>query len=312
MGAAAVTSREFKERLITARTARRRAGVAGAGWSAGAVLPAARPLESKINLTGLPLVAARGRDVRPAAGRTARCRAGSCRSATSSASTSARAAVHPRYRLRWRVRRLMMRMVESKTRKAVFLTEAVAPSAAAARERGDGAIRSSCSPVPICTRAPTCHRPCRARRGANADDAAGFPEADRGSCSGSGAPSVRRSPSNVPPPLRWTATHPLVDANSSRLVVLSKDLVASRSECSTWNRLRLGVLSKRRRHGDFFVYRESTDAFPQRCGRRDCSTQMLTRRIRTAMLRPGPARIIRYLGYTANVSQVVHPMRFTA
>jgi len=34
------------------------------------------------------------------------------------------------------------------------------------------------------------------------------------------------SPSNVPPPLRWTATHTLVEANSSRLVVLSKDLVA--------------------------------------------------------------------------------------
>ena len=34
------------------------------------------------------------------------------------------------------------------------------------------------------------------------------------------------APSNVPPPLRWTATHTLVDANSSRLVVLSKDLVA--------------------------------------------------------------------------------------
>jgi 16S rRNA (guanine527-N7)-methyltransferase len=34
------------------------------------------------------------------------------------------------------------------------------------------------------------------------------------------------TPSNVPPPLRWTATHTLVDANSSRLVVLSKDLVA--------------------------------------------------------------------------------------
>jgi 16S rRNA (guanine527-N7)-methyltransferase len=34
------------------------------------------------------------------------------------------------------------------------------------------------------------------------------------------------TPSNVPPPLRWTATHTLVDANSSRLVVLSKELVA--------------------------------------------------------------------------------------
>ena len=34
------------------------------------------------------------------------------------------------------------------------------------------------------------------------------------------------TPSNVRPPLRWTATHTLVDANSSRLVVLSKDLVA--------------------------------------------------------------------------------------
>jgi len=35
-------------------------------------------------------------------------------------------------------------------------------------------------------------------------------------------------PSNIPPPLRWTATHPLLDSNSSRLVILGKDLVASR------------------------------------------------------------------------------------
>jgi len=35
-------------------------------------------------------------------------------------------------------------------------------------------------------------------------------------------------PSSVPPPLRWVATHPLVAANSSWLVVLDKDLVAAR------------------------------------------------------------------------------------
>jgi 16S rRNA G527 N7-methylase RsmG len=42
---------------------------------------------------------------------------------------------------------------------------------------------------------------------------------------GSSGPS---EPSGVPPPLRWTATHPLVDANKSRLVILHKDLVVSR------------------------------------------------------------------------------------
>jgi 16S rRNA (guanine527-N7)-methyltransferase len=35
-------------------------------------------------------------------------------------------------------------------------------------------------------------------------------------------------PSNVAPPLRWLATHPLLETNSSRLVVLAKDLVAAR------------------------------------------------------------------------------------
>jgi 16S rRNA (guanine527-N7)-methyltransferase len=35
--------------------------------------------------------------------------------------------------------------------------------------------------------------------------------------------SARRSPSNIPPPLTWTATHSLVEASGSRLVVLSKN-----------------------------------------------------------------------------------------
>jgi 16S rRNA (guanine527-N7)-methyltransferase len=35
-------------------------------------------------------------------------------------------------------------------------------------------------------------------------------------------------PSSVPPPFRWVANHRLVEANGSWLVVLSKDLVASR------------------------------------------------------------------------------------
>jgi len=41
-----------------------------------------------------------------------------------------------------------------------------------------------------------------------------------------GAPG-RIDSAAIPPPLRWTASHPLVDANSSRLVILAKDLLAA-------------------------------------------------------------------------------------
>ena len=37
----------------------------------------------------------------------------------------------------------------------------------------------------------------------------------------------RVDPAGVPPPLRWLASHPLVDANGSRLVILAKDLLAA-------------------------------------------------------------------------------------
>jgi hypothetical protein len=41
-----------------------------------------------------------------------------------------------------------------------------------------------------------------------------------------GAPG-RLDSAAIPPPLRWTASHPLVDANGGRLVILAKDLLAA-------------------------------------------------------------------------------------
>jgi 16S rRNA (guanine527-N7)-methyltransferase len=41
-----------------------------------------------------------------------------------------------------------------------------------------------------------------------------------------GAPG-RVDSASIPPPLRWAAIHPLMDANGSRLVILAKDLLAA-------------------------------------------------------------------------------------
>jgi 16S rRNA (guanine527-N7)-methyltransferase len=121
--------------------------------------------------------------------------------------------------------RLSIRMVESKTRKAVFLTEAVrhlhmvGASVETARfeqllsrpDLHEGADLVTVRAVRVEARTlmtlQAFLRP--------AGQLFWFRSAV--------GPST---PSNVPPPLRWTATHTLVDANSSRLVVLSKDLVA--------------------------------------------------------------------------------------
>lgn len=120
---------------------------------------------------------------------------------------------------------LMMRMVESKTRKAVFLTEAV-------RHLGvEGAAVETARFEQLLSR-PDLHegadfltvRAVRVEARTLMTFQAFLRPAGQLFWFRSGVgPSP---PSNVPPPLRWTATHTLVDANNSRLVVLSKDLVA--------------------------------------------------------------------------------------
>jgi 16S rRNA (guanine527-N7)-methyltransferase len=120
---------------------------------------------------------------------------------------------------------LMMRMVESKTRKAVFLTEAVrhlqiaGASVETARfeqllSRPD--LHESADLVTV--------RAVRVEaRTLMTLQAFLRPSGQLFWFRSATGPST---PSNVPPPLRWTATHTLLDANSSRLVVLSKDQVA--------------------------------------------------------------------------------------
>jgi len=220
-----VTSREFKERLI------RRARRADVQVSA----PVAESLEQyyrllalwnpKINLTALPLTppedetfdrllieplaAAKFLDSRPLTGIDIGSGSGS-----------------PAIPLALACPRLVLRMVESKTRKAVFLTEAVRclhlqGTVETARfeqllarpdlhEAGDVVTVRA---VRVETRTLTTLQ---------AFLRAGGRLFWFRSATGPSAPS------NVPPPLRWTETHSLVDSNSSRLVVLTKDLVALR------------------------------------------------------------------------------------
>jgi 16S rRNA (guanine527-N7)-methyltransferase len=120
---------------------------------------------------------------------------------------------------------LSMRMVESKTRKAVFLTEVVR------HLRITGASVETARFEQLLSR-PDLHegadlvtvRAVRVEaRTLMTLQAFLRPAGQLFWFRSAVGPST---PSNVPPPLRWTATHTLVDANSSRLVVLSKDLVA--------------------------------------------------------------------------------------
>jgi 16S rRNA G527 N7-methylase RsmG len=118
-----------------------------------------------------------------------------------------------------------MRMVESKTRKAVFLMEAVRHLAL------DGASVETARFEQLLSR-PDLHeaadlvtvRAVRVEaRTLMTLQAFLRPAGQLFWFRSAVGPSM---PSNIPPPLRWTTTHTLVDANSSRLLVLSKDLVA--------------------------------------------------------------------------------------
>ena len=223
-----MTSREFRERLI--RRARRvdvQVSQALAG-SLERYLPAARPLwNPKINLTGLPLsppedqtfdrllveplVAARFLPVGDLVGIDVGSGSGSPAIPIALACPSMR-----------------MRMVESKTRKAVFLAEAVRhlplPHASVETARFEELLSR-----------PDLHegadvltvRAVRVEAQQTLMTLQAFlkPTGELFWFRSAIGPAV---PSNIPPPLRWNRTHPLVEANSSRLVVLSKDLVASR------------------------------------------------------------------------------------
>jgi 16S rRNA (guanine527-N7)-methyltransferase len=220
-----VTSREFKERLI------RRARRADVQVSA----PLAESLEQyyrilalwnpKINLTALPLsppedqtfdrllieplAAAKFLDSRPLTGIDIGSGGGS-----------------PAIPLALACPTLAFRMVESKTRKAVFLTEALRnlhiqgvvetgrfEQLLSRPDLHEAADIITVRAVRVETRTLTTLQAFLRAGG----QLFWFRSATSAS-----------APSNVPPPLRWTATHPLVDSNSSRLVVLSKDLVAPR------------------------------------------------------------------------------------
>jgi len=121
---------------------------------------------------------------------------------------------------------LALRMVESKTRKAVFLTEAVRTlhlqSAVEAARFEQLLSRPDLHEAADLVTVRAVRVETRTLTTLQAFLRAGGQFFWFRSATSSAAPS------NVPPPLRWTATHPLVDANSSRLVVLSKDLVAVR------------------------------------------------------------------------------------
>jgi 16S rRNA (guanine527-N7)-methyltransferase len=221
-----VTSREFRERLI--RRARR-VDVQVSQALAGSLEQYYRLLalwNPKINLTGLPLsppedqtfdrllveplVAARFLPVGDLVGIDVGSGSGSPAIPIALACPSMR-----------------MRMVESKTRKAVFLAEAVRhlplPHASVETARFEELLSR-----------PDLHegadvltvRAVRVEaRTLMTLQAFLKPTGELFWFRSAIGPAV---PSNIPPPLRWNRTHPLVEANSSRLVVLSKDLLASR------------------------------------------------------------------------------------
>ena len=122
---------------------------------------------------------------------------------------------------------LTMRMVESKTRKAVFLTEAVRhlhiPSASVETARFEQLLSR-----------PDLHeaadlltvRAVRVEARTLMTFQAFLKPSGRLFWFRSAAAPTR--PSSVPPPFRWRANHRLVEANGSWWVGLSKDLVASR------------------------------------------------------------------------------------
>jgi 16S rRNA (guanine527-N7)-methyltransferase len=122
---------------------------------------------------------------------------------------------------------LAMRMVESKTRKAVFLTEAIRHLHLA------GAAVETARFEQLLSR-PDLHEGAdlvtvRAVRveAKTLMTLQAFLK-PTGQLFWFRSASGPREPSNVPPPLRWAASHALLESNSSHLVVLSKDLVATR------------------------------------------------------------------------------------
>ncbi len=219
-----MTSREFNERL-TRRA--RRVDVQVSPALAGELEQYYRLLTRwnvKINLTALPLNPP-GDDtfdrllVEPLAA------ARYVRSGPATAIDVGTGSGSPAIPLALACRELMVRMVESKIRKAVFLTEAVrhlhitGASVETARfeqllARPD--FHESADLVTV--------RAVRVEsRTLMTLQALLRPAGQLFWFRSAAGPSA---PSNVPTPLRWTATHTLVDANSSRLVVLTKNPTA--------------------------------------------------------------------------------------
>jgi 16S rRNA (guanine527-N7)-methyltransferase len=121
---------------------------------------------------------------------------------------------------------LTMRMVESKTRKAVFLTEAIR------HLRLERASVETARFEQLLSR-PDLHEAVdvvtvRAVRveARTLMSLQAFLKPTGQLFWFRGAPG-RIDSATIPPPLRWMASHPLVDANGSRLVILAKDLLAA-------------------------------------------------------------------------------------
>ena len=181
----------------------------------------------------------------------------------------------------------MMRMVESKTRKAVFLTEAVRHLHIADASVETARFEQLLSRPDLHEAADLVTvRAVRVEaRTLMTLQAFLKPAGQLFWFRSAAGPSA---PSNVPPPLRWMATHPLVDANSSRLVVLSKDLVALTTvfhveqRCVEGRRYLLQCAIRRR------------DRLAQACG----SVFDLTRRTRAMLARTSRRDMTRFRSMT--------------
>jgi 16S rRNA (guanine527-N7)-methyltransferase len=220
-----VTSREFRDRLV--RRARR-ADVHVPPPLAAALEQYYRLLalwNEKINLTALPLSQAEDQTfdrllIEPLA---------ACRHLVPgplSALDIGSGSGSPAIPLALACPDLSVRMVESKTRKAVFLIEAI-------RQLGLNRASVETARFEQLLSRPDLHEACdlvtvRAVRVESRTlmSLQAFLKPTGQLFWFRGAPG-RVDPASIAPPLRWTATRALVDANGSRLVVLAKDLVAA-------------------------------------------------------------------------------------
>ena len=206
----AVSSREFQDRL--ARRARR-AGVDAvariSAQSSRSITGCSATWNQKINLTGLDLAEHAG-GAGPAAHRAARGGEASPARSTRMIDIGSGGG-SPAFRSRSRCPALQLLMVEAKTRKSVFLREALRALEMAEGRSRDVSVRGASDEAGPSRSARTAHDPGGSGRGLRADEPPGVRQA-RGRALPVPTASGAGSPGALTPPLSWRATYPLLES----------------------------------------------------------------------------------------------------